>query len=216
MTSTTRITVFGALATLLTALSLTPVLERDTWFWQAAAAVAVVAAAGEVARRCSVPPALLVPLQAAALLGYLTFAFARDEAVLWLLPGPSALAALGDLARKAFENINDHPAPVPGGGVIAALTVAGIGLIGLLVDLLAATLGRAALAGLPMLALYTVPATLLEDGLAWPLFVLSGVGYVGLLLAEGRERLSRWGRPLQRPGGRIPPGAVETAPVARA
>src|SRR5690606_36481832 len=74
------------------------------------------------------------------------------------------------------------------------LTVGGIGLIAILVDLFAVRLRRAALAGLPLLALFSVPAAVIRDPIAWPVVLVAGLGYIGLLLSDGRERIGRWGR----------------------
>ena len=58
-----------------------------------------------------------------------------------------------------------------------------------------AVTGRwAAAAGLPLLTLYAVPAAVVPDGVPWPLFVIGAVGYLFLLLADGRQRIGRWGR----------------------
>ena len=65
--------------------------------------------------------------------------------------------------------------------------VAGVGLVALAVDTLAVTMRRAALAGLPLLALYTVPTTVAPDGVSWVAFALGGIGYLTLLLAEARR-----------------------------
>ena len=41
-----------------------------------------------------------------------------------------------------------------------------------------------------------MPATVLPDGVPWPLFLAAGVGWLLLLLEDGRVELSRWGRPI--------------------
>lgn len=70
----------------------------------------------------------------------------------------------------------------------------GVLLIGLAVDTLAVTFRSAAPAGLPLLALYSVAAGLSDGGTDWLWFLVAAAGYLMLLLAEGRERLSQWGR----------------------
>ena len=89
------------------------------------------------------------------------------------------------------------------------MLVGGVLLIGLAVDALAVTFRSAAPAGLPLLALYSVAAGLSGGGASWLWFLLAAAGYLLLLLAEGRDRLSQWGRVF---GGR----ARRRAPARRA
>ncbi len=79
---------------------------------------------------------------------------------------------------------------------IQFLVVSGVALIAWAVDAIAVSGRRAALAGIPLLTLYLVPATVLPDGVPWPLFLAAGIGWLLLLLEDGRVELSRWGRPI--------------------
>ena len=89
--------------------------------------------------------------------------------------------------------------------------------LAVLVDALAATYAAAPLAGLPLLALYLVPATRSGGGYDWLAFALAAGGYTALLSAEGRDRLGRWGRPLVHAGRQRtgPDGKPVAAPKAR-
>ena len=64
-------------------------------------------------------------------------------------------------------------------------------------ETLATGLRRPAIAGLPLLAIFTVPAAILDNGVGWQPFVFGAAGYLALLLAEGRDRITRWGRPVR-------------------
>jgi hypothetical protein len=66
----------------------------------------------------------------------------------------------------------------------------------IVVDTLAVTARRPAVAGLVMLALYAVPTAISTSAVPWLFFVAGAAGYLVLLLAEERERLMRWGRPV--------------------
>jgi len=76
-------------------------------------------------------------------------------------------------------------------------------VVALAVDAIAVTYNSAAPAGLPLLALYSVAAGLSNGGAQWLFFLIAAAGYLLLLLAEGRDRLSRWGRVF---GGPAPGG----------
>ncbi len=125
---------------------------------------------GLLARRLR-PPALLNPVFGlAALLLYLNLVYAADRAWLVFVPSPESVGHLGDLAGDGWRAANRYAAPVPLLPGIAMLTATGIGLVAVLVDLLAVRLHRTAPAGLPLLAMYSVPAAVREDGVGWLAF----------------------------------------------
>lgn len=191
-----RLTFFAALAVALGALVLYPLFSVGDWFWRMVGAVVVVALTGLVTRRLRVP-ALAAPIVAAVTLtAYLTFCFARRDALLGFVPTPDALAGLTALTGRGLRDINHYTAPVPALPGILLLTTLGVGVVAILVDLLAVRLRRAAAAGLPLLALYAVPVAVLEDDVGWVAFALGALGFLALLVADGRERVRRWGRPV--------------------
>ena len=65
-----------------------------------------------------------------------------------------------------------------------------------MVDLLAVGLRRVPLAGLPLLAMYTAPISLLDGGVPWWKFILVAVVFLALLAGEESVRLGHWGRDL--------------------
>ncbi|OEV08782.1 transglutaminaseTgpA domain-containing protein [Streptomyces nanshensis] len=215
-----RLAVCGAVATLASALALLPLVEPATWLLQAALLLAVQTTVGALARRVPLPRPVTPALQALVSLLLLTFFFVRDEAVAGLLPGPSAFAEFGRLLAQGGHDVGRYAIPAPVTDGIGLMLIGGVLVIGLLVDALAVTFRSAAPAGLPLLALYSVAAGLARDGAGWPWFLCAAGGYLLLLLAEGRERLSQWGRVFTdrgRPGSAAyEPGSVEgpaTAPV---
>ena len=77
------------------------------------------------------------------------------------------------------------------------MAAAGIGLMAVATDLLAVRLRSPAIAGLPLLVLFSVPITTnaKQGGFGATLvFCLGMIGYLSLLAADGRERLRIWGR----------------------
>lgn len=200
MTGRLRMAVAAAIATSLTASSLLPLVHQGAWIAQALGAVAVVALTGELVRRLSVPRPLIGPIQLIVLVPYLLMVLVPD--VSGPIPTPDAVRAFGDLLDAGGSDVQNFAPPVPATDGIAAILVTVVAAVAVMVDVIAVTYAQAAPAGLPLLALYSVPAALAESGLGWAVFLLSGLAYVILLLAEGRERLLRWGRPLVPPGGR--------------
>lgn len=183
----------GVLATLLSAIALLPVIDGSGWYLRAVGAVLLVAGAGEFARRQGFPR-LLVPLvQLAVLTGWLTFLVAREQALLGVLPGLATWVKFLQVAQAGVIDAGQYAPPVPEGSALAAFAIAGVGVVGLLVDLFAATLRLPALAGLALFVPYAVSLSVVEGTHPGP-FALIGAGYLVLLLAGRRDRLGRYGR----------------------
>ncbi|MEU0182664.1 DUF3488 and transglutaminase-like domain-containing protein [Streptomyces sp. NPDC006207] len=190
-----RLAVCAAAATLMTACSLLPLATPNSWILQAAFLVALQTGVGALARRVPLARPLTVLAQAVVTLLVLTLMFAGEQALLGFLPGPAAFTQFGNLLTAAMQDVTQFAIPAPVTPGIRLLLLGGVLLIGLTVDALAVTYGSAAPAGLPLLALYSIAAGLAGgDGTRWPYFLLAAVGYLLLLLAEGRDRISRWGR----------------------
>ncbi|MCM3265266.1 transglutaminaseTgpA domain-containing protein [Streptomyces thermoviolaceus] len=194
MSGRTRLALCAWTATLLTACALLPLVSPATWIVQVAALLAVQSAVGAAARRVPLARPLTVAAQVVVTLELLILVFARQQAPAGLVPGPEAFRHLADLVRQGAQDVGRYTTPAPLTDGIRLLLVAGVLLIGLIVDALAVTLRSAATAGLPLLALYSVAAGLADGGAGRLWFLLAAAGYLMLLLAEGRDRLSQWGR----------------------
>jgi len=191
-----RLTAVAAVATVLTSLSLTPTLEEGGWGAHMIVAVAVVAIVGGLCRQFSLPRPAIPVVQALGLLLCLTWFYARDAAYFSVIPNGDVVVELRALLADGIEVTWNQAAPVSVTPGVALLVAGGVGLIAICVDSLAVTWRHSTLAGLPLFALYLVPAAVLPDGVPWPLFVLGGLGWLLLQLVDGRDRLSRWGRVL--------------------
>ncbi len=194
MSGRTRLALCAFAATMMTAGALLPLVETSTWLLRAAFLLAVQSGVGALARRMRLARILTVSLQTLATLLTLTVAFAREHALFGVLPGPQAVQRLAVLLTTGADDVGRYAIPAPATDGILLMLIGGVLLVGLAVDVLAVTFRAAAAAGLPLLALYSVAAGLSDGGAGWLWFVLAGCGYLLLLLAEGRDRLSRWGR----------------------
>ncbi|MET9766795.1 DUF3488 and transglutaminase-like domain-containing protein [Streptomyces sp. NPDC006415] len=189
-----RLALSAYAATLLAAGALIPLVEGVGWLVQAAVLLGVQSGVGALTRRVPLARTLTLAAQALVTLVLLTLVFARDHALLGVLPGPQAVMRLGELLVAGGEDVGTYSIPAPLTDGIKLLVVGGVVLIGLAVDAMAVTFRSAAPAGLPLLALYSVAAGLSDGGAGWVWFLLAASGYLLLLLAEGRDRLSQWGR----------------------
>ncbi|MGW3770545.1 transglutaminase TgpA family protein [Actinomadura verrucosospora] len=213
-----RMTVMAGLATLACSLALYPLFERASWFWAGLGAVLAVSGGGLLARRLRMPAPVGLLFGLAALLLYLNLAFAGGEAWLGVVPSPESVRRLGELADEGWRAANRYAAPVPLVPGIAMLAAAGIGLVAVLVDLLAVRLRRAAPAGLPLLAMYSVPAAVREDGVGWLAFGIGAFGFLALLTADAREQVGGWGRTVttRRSPREVPLAGAQPPPADRA
>lgn len=191
----------AALATFLTTWSLAPVVEGSQWQAPSIAMIVVVALVGMAARAARAPHALVVPLQVAAGGIVLSAVFAGESAVAGLLPGPAAWTRLAQVVVDGGDTINRYSAPVPSSRGISLILAIGVLAVAALVDLAVVGLRAPAAAGVPLLALYAVPAAVVPGGLQWRYFVAAASGWLLLLAHDAGARVLRWGRLLPRWGG---------------
>ncbi|MER5463568.1 DUF3488 and transglutaminase-like domain-containing protein [Streptomyces sp. NPDC002668] len=189
-----RLALCAFAATLMAAGAMLPLVEPASWMLQAAFLLAIQSGVGALARRVPLARPLTVAVQALVTLLMLTVVFARGQAILGLLPGPEAIEQFGQLLNAGAEDVGRYAIPAPATDGIRLMVIGGVLVIGLAVDALAVTFRSSAPAGLPLLALYSVAAGLSGGDASWLWFLLAASGYLVLLLAEGRDRLSQWGR----------------------
>ncbi|MFL6099077.1 MAG: transglutaminaseTgpA domain-containing protein [Actinomycetales bacterium] len=184
-------------ATGLAALALVPVVTAHSWPWYALLMVAVVTASGMVLRSVTRPPSVVVLGQLVVGIIVLTMAFARDNAVLGIFPGPDALHDLFQLGTDGMDATRQFSTPAPDLPGLTYLVTIGVFGVALAVDALAVTGGTAVGAGLPLLVLYCVPAAVLPGGASAWSFAAVSAGWLVLLAHDGRLRIDGWGRILR-------------------
>jgi transglutaminase-like putative cysteine protease len=210
MTRDRRAGPLAALATVLTLWSMAPVVDGSAWQGPALAMVAVVLVVGIGARAAALPRASILAAQVVGGLVLLTALFVSDAAIGGVLPGPAALSELGGLLAEGGRTISRYAAPIPVSSGISLILALGVLAVAASVDLAAATLRAPAAAGLPLLALYCVPAAVLPDGLPGRYFVVAAAGWLLLLAHDAGSRVLVWGRLLDRWGG-APAGPSRTS-----
>ena len=207
MRRSSQVLAASVLAVLATTATLTTLLQGLWWLVEVGIVVLAVVVAGAGARRLARSPLVAVLAQTGALAVALTWLYARADALAGLLPTVASTGVLAELARAGVQLAQEVAPPAPSEPGLRLLVSAGIGAVAVLVDLLAVTLRQPAVAGLPLLAVYCVPAALAPSGLGWYWFVLAGAAYLLLVASDSGERVARWGRVLHGHGG-------QTAPLA--
>lgn len=194
-----RRTVVAWLACLLGTLVLTSVLDGKGWLVRAVCGATAIAVLGAAGRATRVPAAVVALLQLVVGFGYLVALYASENARGGFVPDGNTIEVLRNLLDEGLLQIETVTPPVVPGEGVSLVTVGTVLLAAIAIDMLAAGFGQTALAGLPLLALYVVPAAVLPDGVDFWLFLLPAFGYLLMLATDSRDRLLGWGIPI---GGR--------------
>ena len=152
---------------------------------------------GAVTRLRRLPVVVCALAELGALLLFLNTEFASAKSACRVLPTWASLHQLRELASLGLQDTNRLAPPATPYPPVVLLTVAGIGVAAVAIDLIAVRLRRPAMAGLPLLVLFCVPLDRQRhQGAAGETaaFCLGMSGYLALLAADGRERLRLWGR----------------------
>ncbi len=182
-------------------------------------AVLLVAACGALLRSARVPTILVVVAQLALLTLWLTHRWAAEAALGGWLPTPSSVREVLVVLRDSAVAAQAYGAPV-GDSVpqIFPILIAASALVAVLVDFLACGLRRVPVAGLPLLALYTAPVSILAGGVPWWVFAAGAVSFLSLLTSDEGRRLMSWGRRVPRGesvfdsgGGSVNPESIRTS-----
>lgn len=198
-----RLTVAAGFASVTAAVGLSRLVQTGAWLSICLALILVAGTAGHLARRGRLPRPVVILGQLIAVLLAITLLRASDNAIAFFLPGPGALRELAAQVSAGQTDIgHESPPAVATLGITTILAIV-CGAFAILIDAVGVTYRRAILAGLPLLAVYLIPATRRPGGLSWLAFAVSAVGYLSLVSAEGHDRLSRWGRTLGGPA-RVP------------
>jgi transglutaminase-like putative cysteine protease len=171
----------------------------------------IVAGTGALGRWWRVPRLLLIVVQL-LLVAMVVSAY--------LCGSPLPLGEAWDRLQLAFtdavDSANTYAPPVPAEAPgVHPLLIAGGAACLLLTDVLACTLRRVPLAGLPLLLVYSIPVSMTGDGPHWLLFTLTAIGFLVMIFLSESEQVARWGPILAEDhgGGSAPkPLAVATWP----
>ncbi len=183
-------------ATVVVLIAVVPLLSWPSWGARIVGLVIVVITALSATGARPLRGVAVLACYLAFLLLYLNLAFAHSSSFGFLIPSHSSLSELGRLWNGSFASFKYSP-PVADPEPVSLVAAAGIGAVAIAVDILAVRLRRPAVAGLPLLLLFSVPVASNLKVFGVPqiiIFALSLTGYLALLSADGRDRLRMWGR----------------------
>ena len=206
----------AALAVICASTAVSGVVGGMSWLVYVIVVTMVVAAAG-VALRALRTPAPFIWVGQAAVLLCLAVTLFTSSGVLVILPGPTALSDLGSVLSQSVSEVRTGVPPVSADAPILCLIVVSIGVVAIAVDNLAVAARVPATAGLILLCVYAVPASLDDSLLPWWSFVLGTAAFTMMLAVDGVARHQAWrgklGLPSGGPSG-VAPAAVAVTAVA--
>jgi transglutaminase-like putative cysteine protease len=193
----------AALTTWVTLLTWTPFAEHPAGFTGPLLfGCALVAVSGMLLRPLRVPAVLVAAIQVVLVLLWLHIKLVGDEALGGLVPTPGSVHALLRVFHDSSVAAQTFSSPVPASvPIFYPLLILAGSATAVLVDFLAVGCRRAPLAGLPLLAAYTAPVSILDGGVSWVKFAAAAVCFVFLITAEQDRRVGHWGHRLTPGGG---------------
>lgn len=187
----------AGISVVLAATALAGVVAGLRWLAFVTVAVAVVVIVGVLLRPLTLPggrrlPAVLVVL--AQLLGLTSLATAVFplDGFLALVPTPGSMSRMRDLLSTAMTEVEVGVPPVTASTEMLLLITLALGLVAVVVDCAVVAMRAPASAGLVLLCVFAVPASVAESMLPWWTFVLGAGGFAALLAVDGQYRHLVW------------------------
>jgi transglutaminase-like putative cysteine protease len=187
------IVLLGWLATVAMSLSFLPALTDRTFLVLGGLFSGLVVGTGVLLRLIRTPPLLVLVAQLVVLVEALAIGYGHSLKF-GVIPTGKTVSGISDLVSKGIDISQRYAAPAPANAGLVLMVVFAIALVAASVDALAVGIGRIPLAGLPLLALYTVPVAALPKGIPFVFFLPGAACYIALLTADERDRLSHWGQ----------------------
>ncbi len=177
-------TLIGALAILAATIAIPPMISGDTWFWPTVEVVMVIWLVGVGARLARVPAVAAILLQVLGASVALTALFTTGG-IGGVIPNGAVIGEAGDLLTGAWDQIRTTVSPAPASTELAFLICLSVGTTALIVDILIAVCRAPALVALPLLCVFSVPASIDLSMLPWEAFAAPAMLYAILLVASG-------------------------------
>jgi transglutaminase-like putative cysteine protease len=194
MTSRRHMTLVAAACTLLASAPIISIFDSLKWLMQSVIVVAVIMGAAWGARSLRMRVWAQVLAMILGLLVGVTMFNGDGTALAGLIPTPATFAHFATLFTQSGVEVRSAYVPAPDLPGLLFITVLGVGSVAILVDLFAVGLRRPALAGLPMLAIYSVPVAVYVESVSPVPFMIGAAGYMWLLVSDNVDKVRRFGR----------------------
>lgn len=180
------------IAVLLGAFSLSAILMGGSWFGRCLIVVTCVIAICTALTAWRLP-LFFIPIAAGIGLLCLVTALFCDNGTYIFIPNADSLDSLRTLLIEGQANVNQYAPPVPVSPGLACLISLALGGVAAIVYVMTVNLRLPTWACIPVLALYIVPAFVLDGGAPLWAFVIVIIGCLVLLATDQRVAVSMWG-----------------------
>jgi transglutaminase-like putative cysteine protease len=198
--SATRRTLRAMVATDLAILPLAALFTDQHWLFEAILATAVVCVPAALLRIDRNPRVWHTWVGIALLVPWLTARFVPHHAIGGVLPGTATWHDVNQLLIAVRDTTHDDVAPVHAGVAITFVLALLVGLIAAVIDLVAVVGRRPALAGVPILVIFTVGGAVRREAVSWVWFIAAACAFLLLLSLEAGDAAREWGRLIPRAG----------------
>jgi hypothetical protein len=205
-----RMTFLSWIATVLMAFCFLPTLSQKGFLLTAAFISALLVLIGVGLRSARIPALVVLLVQLVALVEIMLIGYG-EKLKFGVFPTGRTIDHLDATISAAMDIAQKYAAPAPPSQGLTLLVVFYISLVAVLVDFFAVTLGRVPLAGLPLLALYSVPVASLPHGVPFLGFLPGAVGFIAMIMVDERDRLTHWGRLVARSISSDAEGTLDTS-----
>lgn len=188
------------LACALGALPLVELFTDRMWLVTVWLTMGVVLAPAALLRLWWHPRALHTWIGLLLLVPWLTARFAPHHAVGGVLPGAGTWRDVSALFDDLHRTTSEGVAPIHTTDAVVFTLCLVLGLLTALIDLLAVVGRHGALAGVPLLVVFTVAGAVPRHPVHWLLFIGAAIGFLLLLSLDARDEIRGWGRLMPRPG----------------
>lgn len=209
MRTTDRLTLAVAFAMLLGSASLMPLTQDRGFLVLGAATILLIEAISLAGRRLRLPGLAVHLIQALALL-----VIAVSLGLYSMPAGTRSLGHLVALWRDSILVVRVQVAPMAAHPGVRWLMVLLLGIVTIIADMLVVSLLSPAWILAPLLTLYLIPALALTHDVSWWIFALLGLGWLGVLLADGINENATWTRNLSDDSAEHPHSSLGAARLA--
>lgn len=169
-------------------LPLLRVVEPGAWLVGAFAIIALVLAAGYVARRYGLPSLAVSLIGIGVWVVTVSIVFFRDSALFGIIPMPATFRDIPLLVDAAMSQVRDGAAPLDAGVALSFLIVAAAGLLAIAIDHVVVSARMPLLAAVALITIYLIPAIAVPQSVDVGTFIVFAAG---LLLLLGVETATR-------------------------
>lgn len=203
-----RRTVRALIASALGVLPLCELFTDVRWVFEIWLAMLIAVAPAAILRRWQRPSVLHTWLGLALVVVWLTARYLPEHAWGGLIPTAASRHDVSTLLSQVHETTTSGVAPVHTTLAIKFVLSAMLALLAALVDLIAVVGRRGALAGVPLLVVYTVSGAVPRHPVSWVLFTAAAAGFLLLLSIDADDEVRGWGRLIPRSGDARPVAAL--------